>query len=951
MNANCFAGIQHALLLLIITSFTMTMTMGGDTFLDFSSQANMGFADKTAGDGVGGWSDQGAGNDFSCFDVLLDKFGNVPFRIIDPAKNGGKAIMTFRSPYIKDAIRLDSALIDTKNVPASNLYILHTTCWGAGKESVPVGTIQVKFKNGEVRVFPVMSKREVADWVGPASQPNGALVYTGTNSKGTIGFYLSKFAIAEKPQEVESVSFTTAGKSIWIIAGATLSTTSYDLPAEKRLVIKESEEWKAPDLRDTVIRPGSALDIGQFLSYEPVGTYGRVIVNSSGNLAFEKKADNINFFCCSISSIPATKEKINIFADTIRRQGYNIVRFHFLDDWLMGEAKANFEFNETKLDLFEYFVACLKERGIYLYFDAMTSNNGFRPGHYWSKGSAKYKNDIMALAEVREHWRIGVTKLLTHENPYTKMRLVDDPVIAVLLYYNELEFYTRGGLHPVLASEWHSWLKKSYGNDGAALAKAWNNPAKYVAGTPIDQIPLFDESGQYGKSQYSLDVGRFMSELERNMGEWFETTIRNIGYRGLTTLWDMGNNFRYDVARTPYPVVSIHNYHAHATDWVSKGSSVDQSSAIANAGGIFRSTASTRLSDRPLFVAEYAFYFWCSYRYEEGLLFGAYSALQDFSGVTVHAVPVSLSGTTSAIKPCNKASDPIGRASEVMTAFLYRRKDVTPSKNIVELRFDDKSLFQDGLLNSAPSIDNNLISLVCKFGLWYDNPAAKTFSERPKPVAVINASGGAQVKITANTMDVVDNAKSDEQTTAVIASLKKQGILSPENKSDTARGIYQSDTGEITMETKRNTITVITPRFEGIATDRPGKHSLKAVTSVQSTIPSAIAVISLDNNPLANSSRMLVVYSTDALNNGMELSQNHSTLYSLGKGPVLIRTGQFTVDVKTAITGLEAWALAYNGKRMEKLPVSYVDGTLHFTVNTAKLAHGPSSFFELVKLQ
>ncbi|HBE04414.1 MAG TPA: hypothetical protein DC049_18340, partial [Spirochaetia bacterium] len=55
-----------------------------DHFIDLSSVANMGFADEKAGDGIGGWSDQGSDNDFRTFDIRQTNFGGMEFRIPDP---------------------------------------------------------------------------------------------------------------------------------------------------------------------------------------------------------------------------------------------------------------------------------------------------------------------------------------------------------------------------------------------------------------------------------------------------------------------------------------------------------------------------------------------------------------------------------------------------------------------------------------------------------------------------------------------------------------------------------------------------------------------------------------------------------------------------------------------------------------------------------------------------
>ena len=60
---------------LLIQAFCM-LTAVADSFpVDFSSVANMGFADAAAGDGKGGWTDQGPENDLSMFPTGNQVFG------------------------------------------------------------------------------------------------------------------------------------------------------------------------------------------------------------------------------------------------------------------------------------------------------------------------------------------------------------------------------------------------------------------------------------------------------------------------------------------------------------------------------------------------------------------------------------------------------------------------------------------------------------------------------------------------------------------------------------------------------------------------------------------------------------------------------------------------------------------------------------------------------------
>jgi len=79
--------------------------LSGSFALPLSKTANRGFRDEVAGDGVGGWTDQG-GNDFRHMPVGDQMLCGVPFRILDPAKNGGKSCLVLNMTSVKDQLCL-----------------------------------------------------------------------------------------------------------------------------------------------------------------------------------------------------------------------------------------------------------------------------------------------------------------------------------------------------------------------------------------------------------------------------------------------------------------------------------------------------------------------------------------------------------------------------------------------------------------------------------------------------------------------------------------------------------------------------------------------------------------------------------------------------------------------------------------------------------------------------
>ena len=95
--------------------------------LDLSGVANRGFADDVAGDGVGGWSDQGSENDLSSFDLRgVNKLCGVEFNIIDPDKNGGKSCLVLRGQNDQNVPTSAEIPVDDK---IAGVYFLHASAW------------------------------------------------------------------------------------------------------------------------------------------------------------------------------------------------------------------------------------------------------------------------------------------------------------------------------------------------------------------------------------------------------------------------------------------------------------------------------------------------------------------------------------------------------------------------------------------------------------------------------------------------------------------------------------------------------------------------------------------------------------------------------------------------------------------------------------------------------
>ena len=723
---------------------------------------------------------------------------------------------------------------------------------------------------------------------------------------------------------------------------------------------KADAEWRPVETTTAYVAPGSALDMSRFIE-APAGRHGRVVLSESGRLGFEKRPDQrVVFFGCSIAPHQVlgawgrSKEAMRAWAEAVRRQGYNLVRPHFLDHYLTGASRTDLEFDPEALDRFDYLVACLKENGIYLYLDAMTSWRGYKAGPGWSAqaSAARFKSRIFFDESVREHWKTGVRKLLHHLNPYTKTRLAEDPVVAVVLFFNEqnLNFYQ--AIDEGFTTPWRAWLRKKYGTTEGFRA-GWTNAAGkclVADGVTLENVPIFEPRHVWQTDPRGRDVGIFVYDLHAELLEWFGRTVRELGYGGLVTHYDWLNHLGIQALRNRVPVISMHNYHAHPSDFVTKGSKISQESAVANANRLFCTMATTRYGNRPLLVTEYGQVFWNRYRYEEGLLVGAYAAFQDWDGLMAHASPV-VPRLDSAIHPFWVGHDPVGRASQVVAGFAQMRRDVTPSPHYLEIPLEREHIFEAVQHAKALSADQAKLALLTGVALAYPEEPSPTGLRKRTSDLRLPVFGTSETRVKEFFSEVVEATGGDQSLGGAVKALKRAGLLSQTNRTDPAQGLFEADTGQLLLSTANRQLRVVTPRLEGVCLDpdvAPGRVTLGQLTVEASSIPAAVTAIAVDDRPLAESRRILLVYATDALNAGMGFtSATREVLVSLGKPPVLLRAGRLQVTLHTRHAAvLKVWALGCDGRRCEVVEAVAKGETLALALDTARLKTA-TPFFEL----
>lgn len=925
----------------------------GDCILDLSRFANMGYADPVAGDRKGGWTDQGPEKDAAKF-VYRNKaeWAGIPFSVLQPERNRGKSVLVFRSPYFRDGLEAAELNLDRAEISGKRLCLLHTLAYGRGDKVF--GTVELTGKNGVVRTLSLQAGREAADWRNPHRLKNGyvASLWT-TPAMGICGLYVSVLPLDPTLGELKKIVFRSSGENpVWLLLAATVTDRDCEFPKDETFVTEAGKEWKPIPVRRQGILAGSALDRSFLNPPHRAGEFGRVVAGKSGRLEFEKRpgvpvrffasADGLDTFCGRGPVPPelTDKKQIREYVRQLRLHGYNMVRLHGVDFPLMRGIKEKGAYDKAFLDRLDYFIYLLRENGIYLNLDGMKSSIGYTPGNPYAKDARNYKLEIYTDPEVRKNWEWGLNLLLTHENPYTKTRLADDPVLAIVVGYNEQEFaFLRDYDFSALLPAWQAFLKRKY-QTADALRKSWGTAAP----ADFDRIPPFRIADL--RSPHGADLAEFLTETEREMTRWYRNVLRKTGYRGLVSNFNMNKQYRAMLSRSESDLVTMNSYHAHPSDYNQPGSSIMQTSSIADAGNQVRGIISAAIRGKPFVITEHGHAFWNRYRYEQAFVTGAYAALQGLDGLTAFAQPVSVQ-LTSYINPFNIRFDPVGRIQEFLTAFLFLRGDVREAEWQCRIPVSEKEIYTERLFDESPSSRQSRLALLTKFRMapGPEQPLESREIRVPRAGSSGMILGGAF-------SSVGENPKGSSDLTETVRMLKASGVLKPGNRTNPEKEIYESSTGELYMDAPAHYMQIVTPRLEGICGEAGTTAKLPSLEVLAMSVRGNLALTGIDGEKtLADASRMVLVFATDARNSGMSFSDpDGCVLRNNGKAPVLVRTGTFKVKILcgTADT-VRVYALRDDGSRLRELPFRRDGKWIELSVNTASFGAEVPLCFEIIK--
>jgi hypothetical protein len=693
------------------------------------------------------------------------------------------------------------------------------------------------------------------------------------------------------------------------------------------VTLKAGRDW-VPYTPAYEIEAGSALDwSGQRPLKDPAGSKGwlRPSLARPGTMEFEGEPGiPVRIYANNLGTtvVHPTHEMAVKLADRLAREGYSAVRIHHYESppWvkdaglLEWSAPDSLTFNADRLEKFDFLVAELEKRGIYITTDIYVSRlvraaEVFGPGQkdpegYW------FKRLVHVSDKAMENWKEFARRLLAHVNPYTGRAYADDPALFQIVLINE------GNLSNEINEMKKDQRERSLWD---TAFEVWKREKR--------------EAGDWDSPAFRRFLWETQQSTQRKLIRFLREELKVKAMLSDINGWT--DEYGTQACRADFDFVDNHFYWDHpsfyrkAWELPVRGSSGGGSSVFA-LGGMDR-LALTRLVDRPFSMSEINYCPPNDFRAEAGLVIGIQGALQDWSSMWRFAYSDAF--TLQPMSFFDTVTDPVAFLSDYAAVALFARGDMDPAKHTVAFSATPGGYWaRAGEKVGGPMAD---LRAVVKVGMIVDDGRVKDDPDR----MVLPLSGLPGDR---------------EAVIRALAGLKANKFLPEANATDPMTGVWESETGQARFETGPGVVTVVTPRTVGMAGPAGTARAIGPVKASLSGSFAALWVSSLDGKPVADSGRMLLVHMTDVKQAGMKFSNGlMKDMLAWGGLPLLARTGKAKITLASSRAAeLKVWRLAQTGKRLGKVKTTLdrKAGTLSFTAEVAK-AKGvePGFLYEIAK--
>ena len=604
-----------------------------------------------------------------------------------------------------------------------------------------------------------------------------------------------------------------------------------------------------------------------------------------------------------------SKEDAPIVTEHLARFGINCVRFHFLDSNWSGSLFIKGR-NDTRaldrqqLDRLDYFVAELKERGIY-------TNLNLNVGRNYRKGDGVRDYEYLGLAKVVNYFdehiqmlhREYARQLLTHYNPYTKSEYRNEPAVAIVEIVNENSIVeawfsdrlvgTNDKKNPGTWADVTAWyadqLTKKYNTWlQTRLSEAELKELRVMASVKGDElIPRLtkDQFDAAPEKRFHLEATFYM-ELEQNyFGQMYQYLKNELGVKSLIVgtsdhnHWKSGYPLLTSTSRLD--VVDGHVYWQHPR-YLTDPKTRRRTFSIPNTPMVNDPLNSTvvqlsrsAVAGKPYTVSETNHPFPNEYACEGIGILAAYSAFHDWDGIFLYTFEHKDPGQWAPKMPGHFEirPDPVKMTNLAACAVMFLRGDVQRAIETIQRSY------------SLQQVRQSIRSASSERPYFTPGFSLSTSLRHATRIAAFDARPGQYPKV------AMDNP-----------------IVS--NTGELSWYRSQQGKGLVTIETEKSQALI------GFV-----KDNNKALKNISVTVENefcSIIVTSLNAEPISSSKSLLLVATARSANKGMTWNEDRTSLSNWGSAPTVIEPVKGSVTLRN-IRGaehVEVVPLNGAGKRM-----------------------------------
>jgi len=643
-----------------------------------------------------------------------------------------------------------------------------------------------------------------------------------------------------------------------------------------------------------------------FMSDGPAGKYGRII-NKDGHYAYEKTGERVKLIGANLcyTANYLEKEEADKLAEQFKKMGYNTVRFHHTDVYLI---KGNWSSNKSDdidpeyLDQLDYLFSAMKKSGMYVTID-LYAQGKYDIGEIEEIDkviNTEIKGLIPIYEPAFEAWKKMVVKWMNHVNPYTGMAWKDDPALITICPVNE---------DTIFPACWDSVNKPLY----AKAFKEWKQEKNLTSKEKdLKKDPLF---------------AQFLLEVKMASNKKIEAFLRELGVKSMLTGSNWGGTMAQTFTRSQFDVVDNHLYSDHPSPYKLPSKYKQQHNLkpydIYMAPNFM---GPTRIFGKPFVVTEYNYCAPNKYRAEGGALMGAYSSLQDWDALYRFAWSHGASrvNTEEKMYGFDMSTDPLSQMTEKQIVLFFKRGDVQPAEKKYVFGVTMKDAVSQGVGN-----------------MWKQGLFPKAFTAMG-----FESQVGSQL---------IDGQQIDGTFDGVVTiSTVTNKLLLNDNKNIIVKDLpavehkVASDTEEIVMDADNRYFKVNTSKSDGIVAF-PNSNLVSGNLSISSNSTfCSVSASSMDDKDLEDSNRILLLYLTNVLNNKETFAASDmKILADYGELPYIIHTGSVDISLKNSNPKLKLYACESSGKRVKEVEMEYTNGAYNFKLEIS--ADTPYMIYELNK--